>query len=179
MPVIHQLDGTRLGFIIQQLNIELIPYVENARDLVILEQIEQNPDATQASLAGDVGVAVGTINWHLKRLVNKGYVKVKRAERKKLRYIITPEGISLRARLTIDYIQNQFSLYRSTRERVNTLISQARSEGHNSVRLIGEGDVADVCRLTCLEQSILIVDDDRAPVIVVQGLKVSLKGPYG
>ncbi len=179
MPVINRLDGSQLGFIIQQLNIELSPYVENARDLVILEQIEQNPDATQASLAGDVGVAVGTINWHLKRLVNKGYVKVKRAERKKLRYIITPEGISLRARLTIDYIQNQFSLYRLTRERVNTLISQVRSEGFNSVRLIGEGDVADVCRLTCLEQSILIVDDNSAPTIMVQGLKVSLKGPYG
>ena len=145
------------------MNIELIPYVENTRDLVILEQIEQNPDATQAAFAGDVGVAVGTINWHLKRLVNKGYVKVKRAERKKLRYIITPEGISLRARLTIDYIQNQFSLYRLTREKVNTLISQVRSEGYNRCRLIGEGDVADVCRLTCLEQSVPIVDDHTCP----------------
>jgi DNA-binding MarR family transcriptional regulator len=150
--------------------------VENSRDLIILEQIEQNPDATQASLAGDVGVAVGTINWHLKRLVNKGYVKVKRAERKKLRYIITPEGISLRARLTIDYIQNQFSLYRLTRQKVNLLLNQVRTEGYHSVRLIGEGDVADVCRLTCLEQSIQIVDDMNAPLIVVQGLKVYLKG---
>jgi DNA-binding MarR family transcriptional regulator len=161
------------------LNIELSPHVENARDLVILEQIEQNPDATQASLAGDVGVAVGTINWHLKRLVNKGYVKVKRAERKKLRYIITPEGISLRARLTIDYIQNQFSLYRLTREKVNSLLNQVRAEGFKSVRLIGEGDVADVCRLTCLEQSIPIVDDVTAPAIEVQGLKVYLKGTHG
>lgn len=161
------------------MNIELSSNVENSRDLLILEQIEKNPDATQASLAGDVGVAVGTINWHLKRLVNKGYVKVKRAQRKKLRYIITPEGISLRARLTIDYIQNQFSLYRSTRERVNSLLAQARSDGYHSVRLIGEGDVVDVCRLTCLEQSIQIVDDMSAPAIVVQGLKVNLKGPYG
>jgi DNA-binding MarR family transcriptional regulator len=160
------------------LNIESAPYVENTRDLIILEQIEQNPDATQASLAGDVGVAVGTINWHLKRLVNKGYVKVKRAERKKLKYIITSEGISLRARLTIDYIQNQFSLYRSTRERVNSLIAQVRSEGYHSVRLVGEGDVADVCRLTCLEQSILTVEDESVPALVVQGVKVSLRGPY-
>jgi DNA-binding MarR family transcriptional regulator len=161
------------------MNIELSPSVENSRDLIILEQIEKNPDATQAALAGDVGVAVGTINWHLKRLINKGYVKVKRAERKKLRYIITPEGISLRARLTIDYIQNQFSLYRLTREKVIALLGQVRTEGYTCVRLIGEGDVADVCRLTCLEQSIRIVDDMASPAIVVQGLKVTLKGPYG
>ena len=109
--------------------------MENSRDLIILEQIEKNPDATQAALAGDVGVAVGTINWHLKRLVNKGYVKVKRAERKKLRYIITPEGISLRARLTIDYIQNQFSLYRLTREKVNRSDCPGTSEGYNSCAL--------------------------------------------
>jgi DNA-binding MarR family transcriptional regulator len=160
------------------LNIETSHQVENTRDLIILEQIEQNPDATQASLAGNMGVAVGTINWHLKRLVNKGYVKVKRAERKKLRYIITPEGISLRARLTIDYIQNQFSLYRITREKVHTLLSQVRSEGNTRVRLIGEGDVADVCRLTCLEQSIPIVDDPSVPAIVIQGLKVILKGTH-
>jgi DNA-binding MarR family transcriptional regulator len=161
------------------LNIETEIHVENTRDLIILEQIEQNPDATQASLAGDAGVAVGTINWHIKRLVNKGYVKVKRAERKKLRYIITPEGISLRARLTIDYIQNQFSLYRLTREKVNTVLAQVRVEGYTGVRLIGEGDVAEVCRLTCLEQSIPIVDDPAVPAIIVQGLKVYLKGVHG
>lgn len=150
--------------------------MENTRDLIILEQIEQNPDATQASLAGDVGVAVGTINWHLKRLVNKGYIKVKRAERKKLRYIITPEGISLRARLTVDYIQNQFSLYRLTREKATNLLAQVHAGGYAGVRLLGEGDVAEVCRLTCLEQTVAIVDDPDAPAIVVQGLKVYLKG---
>src|SRR4030066_963511 len=109
------------------------------RDLSLLEQIERDPNVTQASLATQLGVAVGTVNWHLKRLVAKGYVKVKRAERKKLRYIITPEGISLRARLTIDYIQNQFSLYRSTRQKVHALLSQVRSEGDARGRLSGEG----------------------------------------
>jgi predicted transcriptional regulator len=62
------------------------------RELVLLEQIENDPDVTQASLAAQLGVAVGTVNWHLKRLVAKGYVKVN-AQRRKLRYIITPEGL--------------------------------------------------------------------------------------
>ena len=91
---------------------------ENARELTLLEQIERNPDVTQASLATQLGVAVGTVNWHIRRLIEKGYVKVKRAERKKLRYIITPEGIALRARLTVDYIERSFDLYRRTRQRV-------------------------------------------------------------
>jgi len=68
---------------------------ESARELALLEHIESNPDVTQASLATQLGVAVGTVNWHIKRLIEKGYIKIKRAERKKLRYIITPEGIAL------------------------------------------------------------------------------------
>ena len=74
------------------------------REMVLPEKIEYDPDITQANLAAQLGVAVGTVNWHLKRFVAKGYVKVKRAQRRKLRYIITPEGIAFRARLTVNYI---------------------------------------------------------------------------
>jgi DNA-binding MarR family transcriptional regulator len=153
------------------------PEPDSTRDLILLDQIEQNPDATQASLAAHLGVAVGTVNWHLKRLINKGYVKVRRAERRKLRYIITPEGIALRAHLTIDYIQTSFRLYHQTRQRVIELLREVRQEGFGSIRLIGDGDVADVCRLTCLEQGTLIVEDDAVPVLEVRGFKVILQRP--
>lgn len=148
---------------------------ETSRDLVILEKIEQDPDATQASLAAQLGVAVGTVNWHLKRLVAKGYVKVRRVERRKLRYIITPDGLALRARLTIDFIQNSFRMYRLVRSRVLTSIAELRRLGFNSVRMNGDGDVAEVCRLTCLEQGIEIVDHPAAPLLKVVDLKVTIE----
>ena len=85
------------------------------RDMNILDEIMQDPDTTQANMATRLGVAVGTVNWHLKRLVAKGYVKVKRAERKKLRYMITPEGVALRAKLTMAYVEQSMALYRDTR----------------------------------------------------------------
>ena len=142
------------------------------RDLVILEHIEKDPDATQASLAGQLGVAVGTINWHIKRLVEKGYVKVRRVERRKLRYIITAEGVALRARLTIDYIQTSFQMYRLVRERMLSALQQVNKAGYSKIRLEGEGDVAEVCKLTCLEQNIQISDDSQLPLISIRGLKV-------
>ena len=145
-----------------------------ARELILLEQIERDPDVTQASLATQMDVAVGTVNWHLKRLIDKGYVKIKRAERKKLRYIITPEGIALRARLTVDYIDQQFRLYRNTRTRVQQYLEEIHQSGHRQVRLVGEGDVADICKLTCLEKGISITQDENAPLLKVDGLRVVL-----
>jgi DNA-binding MarR family transcriptional regulator len=145
---------------------------ESDRDLILLQEIENDPHATQASLANRLGVAIGTINWHLKRLVAKGYVKVRRIERRKLLYIITPEGLTLRANLTIDYIQNSFRLYRLVRERTMEAIRQVKDAGFSAVRLEGQGDVADVCRLTCLEQGLSVVTDGHLPTLQTRDLKI-------
>jgi DNA-binding MarR family transcriptional regulator len=147
----------------------------DTRELIILEQIEQNPDVNQATLAAQLGVAVGTVNWHIKRFIEKGYVKAKRAQRKKLRYIITPEGLALRARLTVDYIDNSMRLYRRTRERVLVALHEVRQAGFDSVRILGDGDLAEVIRLTCLEQGVKIKDDPELPALEIQGWKVRLE----
>lgn len=148
---------------------------DELRELTLLENIENDPDVNQSTLATQLGVAVGTVNWHLKRLIAKGYVKVKRAERKKLRYIITPEGIALRARLALDYVEHSLSLYRKTRQRVNEHLKTIESAGHKKVRILGKGDVADICRLTCLEHGIEVVADRDAPALQVDGFKVLLQ----
>ena len=148
---------------------------EELRELTLLEQIESDPDVNQSTLATQLGVAVGTVNWHLKRLIAKGYVKVKRAERKKLRYIITPEGIALRARLAVDYVERSFSLYRRTRQRVREFLVDIQKAGYSQVRVLGRGDVVDICRLTCLEQGIEVVTDKSAPALQVDGFKVTLQ----
>jgi len=148
---------------------------EEPRELTLLEKIENDPDVNQSTLATQLGVAVGTVNWHLKRLIAKGYVKVKRAERKKLRYIITPEGIALRARLAVDYVEKSFSLYRKTRQRVREYISEVQGAGYDRLRIIGKGDVADICRLTCLEHGINVVIDEAVPVLRVEATRVTLQ----
>jgi len=160
---------------------------EPTREMILLEEIEHDPDITQASLATQLDVAVGTVNWHLKRMIAKGYVKVKRAERRKLRYIITPEGIAFRARLTIDYIEQSMLLYRNTRKRVRELLAEVKHSGYDRVRIDCEtdlddpnhprqtSDIADVCRLTCLEQGIKVVTEEDIPALLVRGVKVTLQ----
>ncbi|OGO18631.1 MAG: hypothetical protein A2Z14_11605 [Chloroflexi bacterium RBG_16_48_8] len=153
---------------------------ETKRELGLLEEIEKDPDTTQASMAARLGVAVGTVNWHLRRLIEKGYVKVKRAERRKLRYIITPEGIALRARLTMAYIENSMMLYRETRDQALVLLKSAKEKGYKRVKIDGDGDIADVCRLTSIEQGMTVVEDEvllGIAVIEIQGRELYLREP--
>ena len=147
------------------------------RDLALLQEIEADPDISQAKLAEELGVAIGTVNWHIKRLVEKGFVKVKRARRRKLRYIITPEGIALRARLTVDYVRQQFKLFRRVRTRVTNLLTSLEEADQFMIRLVGEDDVADVCRLTCMERHFTLTDNPNAPTLMVDGIVVKLVMP--
>lgn len=149
---------------------------EELRELTLLEQIESDPDVNQSTLATQLGVAVGTVNWHIKRLIAKGALKVSRAERKKLRYIITPEGLALRARLAVDYVERSFSVYRRTRQRVKDYLVKVQKAGHTQIRIVGLGDVADICKLTCMEQGITVVTDKSAPALVLDGYKIRLEG---
>ncbi|GMR10726.1 MAG: hypothetical protein BMS9Abin28_1549 [Anaerolineae bacterium] len=148
------------------------------RDRILLEEIERDPDTTQATLANQLGVAVGTVNWHVKRLIAKGYVKVKRAERRKLRYIITPEGISLRAKLTVAYVENSMHLYRESRRQAREALQAARQHGFDSIMIDGDGDIADVVRLTCLEQGFEVVSeaqDGTSGVLEIRGQRIRLR----
>ena len=67
-------------------------------------------------------------------------------------------------------------MYRRTRQRVRELLGEVKSAGYPGVRIAGEGDIADICRLTCLEQGIPVMDAaDGFPTLEVHGLRVQLR----
>jgi DNA-binding MarR family transcriptional regulator len=148
--------------------------------LQILEYLEHNPDTTQADLATRLGVAVGSVNWYLKRLINKGYVKVRQMQRRRRRYLVTPQGLAEKARLTQAYMQASLRFYREMRGQARSLLTQVMESRYDMVRIEGDGDLADICRLTCLEQKVRVVEEEDAnhvPALVVEGMQLSLRWP--
>jgi len=149
------------------------------RELQILERIEDNPDVTQADLAETLGVAVGTVNFTVRRLVRKGYIRVKHLERRRLRYIITPEGITLRSRLAVDALKYSMRLYRETRQRAKALIQEVQALGYDRLAIQGDGDLADIANLTRLELGVGLAqaEDEGAPVLAVVDADLVLQMP--
>jgi DNA-binding MarR family transcriptional regulator len=131
-----------------------MPELEN--ELQILQEIERNPDLTQASLAVQMGVAVGSVNWYLKRLVGKGYVKVTHLQRRKLRYFLTPSGLALKVNLTRSYMDVSLRVYRELRDAAQQALVQVRQAGYNAITIDGQDEAVEILRLTCLEQGVQV-----------------------
>lgn len=148
-------------------------------DLQILNHIEENPDTTQADIATQLGIAVGSVNWYIKRLVNKGYVKATQMQRRRLRYLLTPKGIAQKARLTKEFMQASLKWYRVTREASKKFLGEIRRAGYHTVCIEGDGDLAEIVYLSCLEAQVAVKPEvDRSyPVLRIEGLKTVLDWP--
>jgi DNA-binding MarR family transcriptional regulator len=146
--------------------------------LQILEHIESNPDSTQSSLAEHLGVAVGTVNFVVRRMIDKGYIQVKRLERKRLKYMLTPQGIAIRAKLAMISIEYSMRLYRVVRTEARRLLVKVKRAGAEGVIIDGKGEIAEIVGLTCLELNLKVLSSRHNsvdPTIIVNGTTLSLK----
>ncbi len=148
-------------------------------DFEILNHIEGNPNTTQADLATLLGVAVGSVNWYIKRLINKGYVKVTQMQRRRLRYLLTPQGITEKTRLTASFMQASLEWYRVTRQTSQKFLNEIKQAGYDTVCIEGDSDLAEVIYLTCLESQVKVKGeiDQTCPIFRVEGVNTMLNWP--
>ena len=75
----------------------------------ILQSLERDSRPTQRQLSNNLGVSLGKINYCLKSLVEKGFIKVNNFSNSNNKiqysYLLTPKGIEEKARLTLDFIR--------------------------------------------------------------------------
>ncbi|PIQ84389.1 MAG: hypothetical protein COV75_02435, partial [Candidatus Omnitrophica bacterium CG11_big_fil_rev_8_21_14_0_20_63_9] len=81
------------------------------RDMHLLNEVTQSPDITQRELSQRIGMALGLTNLMLRRLTKKGYIKIIGTKRSRIRYLITPQGILEKTRLTYEFIHFSLQLY--------------------------------------------------------------------
>ncbi len=136
------------------------------RDLRILELIQDDPAVNQKVLATELGLAVGTINWHLKRMVRKGYVKAIQMERRNLKYLLTPSGLQLKAKLTQGYIRTSMQLVDMVSEKMTIICQRLQAEGITDVRIQSDSDLQKIVELVLTANNIAIVAESDHTVLL-------------
>ncbi|HIM15477.1 MAG TPA: winged helix-turn-helix transcriptional regulator, partial [Acidobacteria bacterium] len=135
--------------------------VEERRELAVLEAVERDEQITQRSLASALGIALGLANLYLKRLVKKGYIKCVNVRSNRLLYLITPNGIVEKTRLTYEFIDYSLDLYRGVRKNLKTVLEPLVQSGLTSIAIYGTGEAAELAYLSLRElgiEPVAIVD---------------------
>jgi DNA-binding MarR family transcriptional regulator len=128
--------------------------LQRQRDLLLLSELDRDGGATQRTLSGKLGVALGLTNLYLKRLTRKGYIKTATLQRNRIRYLLTPLGFAEKSRLTYQYMQHSLSYYRDMRERLKDMLSSLECKKGQRVAICGTGEMAELAYLALREMNI-------------------------
>jgi DNA-binding MarR family transcriptional regulator len=127
------------------------------RELQVLEEISAKSHVTQRGLAKELGVALGLTNLLLYRLAKKGYIKVINLQRNRLSYLITPQGLAAKSRLTCEYLEYSLQFYRQIRHFLAESLTPLARSGCRDILLFGTGEVAEIAYLTMQEMELHLV----------------------
>jgi len=98
--------------------------VEQAK-LQILKQLAIKPDSSQRELAQALGISLGSVNFCLKALVEKGCIKIQNFSNSgnKLTYVylLTRKGLKEKMQLTAHFLERKIQEYEALRAEIETL----------------------------------------------------------
>ena len=101
--------------------------------LRVLRALEANPELSQRELAKELGVSLGGVNYALKALVERGFVKVgnfhKLGNKAAYLYILTPLGVAEKASLTAAFLRRKLEEYEVLRQEIESLKGEVDSGG--------------------------------------------------
>jgi DNA-binding MarR family transcriptional regulator len=142
-------------------------------EYTLLNEIAQDSMVTQAGLAEHLGIAVGSVNWYIKRLVQRGWIKVSHLDRTRLKYDLTSRGMRVFTQRAILYARDSLKVYAGLRQKATELVAQLKGEGIGEVYIGTNDEPMDIMRLTCLEQGVRVSPSPVAVrlVSVAQGFQ--------
>ena len=108
----------------------------NNNDFELLSKISKKPNISQRELSKQLGYSLGKLNYLLKALQKKGFLKIKNFEKNKRKinylYILTPQGISLKSKLAINFMKRILHDYDNLQKEEKDNMPNNLRIGHNS-----------------------------------------------
>jgi len=95
----------------------------------IMRLVDEQPDISQRELAEKVGISLGALNYCLKALMDKGFVKLENFQNSKHKfkyaYILTPSGVAEKVSITGRFLKRKLQEYGALKAEIDALKAEA------------------------------------------------------
>ena len=112
------------------------------KEFKIINEIDNDLNITQREISKNSGMSLGMTNIILKKLTNKGYVKVKQLNKKKVQYFLTPKGFTEKAKKSYYYTLKTMEILKTMKSRIQTIVLEEYKKGQRKFVIYGKGELA-------------------------------------
>jgi EPS-associated MarR family transcriptional regulator len=96
--------------------------------LQVLRLLQKNPQQSQRTIARELGISLGSINFCFQALAEKGWVKLQSFSQSQHKlgyvYLLTPSGVAQKSKLTASFLKRKLAEYESLQREVELLKSE-------------------------------------------------------
>lgn len=135
-------------------------------DYQILKSIEQNSELSQRLMSKQTGINLASINYALKRLIQKGYVKITTMNKKRILYHLTSAGITQKGRLAYDFFLHNYKLFSEVGDLITLNLSQIDLK-NKRVAIFGLNELTEIIYLCLIKNGIEfggLYEDDESVI---------------
>jgi len=97
----------------------------NETEFRTLRELAETNTISQRDLSMKIGLSLGSVNYIIKELIKKGYVKAKRFKNSKNKaaylYVLTPKGINARIQQTQYFLRVKMEEYEKLKKEIEEL----------------------------------------------------------
>lgn len=97
----------------------------------LMRLLEANPEMSQRGAACQLGISLGKVNYCLRALIEKGWIKAAHFKNSQNRaaytYLLTPRGVEEKARLTVRFLKVKMQEYEALRAEIRQMRREVRS----------------------------------------------------
>ena len=128
------------------------------KDFSVLDALDSESITTQRQLSEHTGISLGQINYVLRRLLEKGMVKVGnfRKSPNKFSYVykLTPQGIEAKSRLAVNFVVSRLREYYDLQRRLSQRLKELEKEQVVSIVFVGPAIVNEFVENTIAEEEL-------------------------
>ena len=114
----------------------------------IIDEIGKDLNTTQRKISRQIGLSLGMTNIIMKRLIAKGYVKVKGLNRRNVQYILTPRGFAEKVKKTHRYLLRSIETLKKVKEKIQDTVLEYYKKGERNFTILGKGELADIVEIS-------------------------------
>jgi len=150
----------------------------NEREFELINIVGAKVSTNQRDLSQHMDLSLGMVNMLIRRLISKGYIRIKQLNKRKVEYLLTPKGFSEKMRKSVKYALKTINSIGSIRNCLKGVLSDVIEEGKRDFYILGESDFAVLVEMTLKElcsDIYRLIHIDEIPTEAVSGVLLICK----
>jgi DNA-binding MarR family transcriptional regulator len=117
------------------------------KEFIVIREISNNHNPNQRIIAKNAEISLGLTNIIIKRLVNKGYIKIQQIPPRRIKYMLTPKGLAEKAKKTYSFTLKTISLINSIKNHTQQVINEEIKKGADKFIISGTGELITITEI--------------------------------